>query len=1013
MTPGSWAFLVDSVPFTKATRDGLTSLGGSESACLGLARALKARGHDVHVFATNLAEDAYGADPWAVLWHPLHEFATVNAFLEWDVVVGLRQPGFFAGPIAARLRVLWNQDLLTPAAGNGVMGIAWALDKSVYVSEYHRAQWEQVQPELAAIGAVTKNGYDPAHVPASSTKDPNRIIHISRPERGLGPLLTMWPEFKARNPHATLQICRYESMYDGEGTNVRASCLAFDARVQDVNDRVGGIEYLGSLNKAQLYQAIADAAVMWYPGIASFAETSCIAAIEAQACGTPFVGSLRGALAETAKPSFEAGLLIPGEAQTEEYRTASMAAVERLLAGCARNTFEYRKLQQAGRDHVKSYTYDALAVEWEAMVDGWFLERYETHKIRILRQLLHEDDHTTASVVAEEIAEDYGDIPRQMSDDEQSDFEEAIDATLFCERVIKGKEQGADDYAAHAIQDPMKEVELSGRFKAVSTYFAGRTHVLDIACGNGAGAIRFALDHPTLHVLGIDYAKGNIEKATEAAQRAGVGDRCTFLTGTIWDFDHDAPHAQGRDLLEYLVREGGAFDGLFVGEFVEHVADCAALIDYLETFLQDGAQVVYTCPTGPFVELASRGMFIQRGHVHHFRQDDVKAVWGKKHDVGADYFAIGQTARWNFVGHWLIHYRAAPNHPAGVRDYVTRAHRTRPQQKLSIGLIAKDAENDLGRCLASVWALADEIVIGDTGSTDNTKEIAKAYGATVLDLPPIDAIAEGFAGARNAVLGACTGDWFLWIDADEQLINGYKLRPYLDATIFNGYVLHQTHVYLDGPPTFDIPQRLFRKTPQVRFYGCIHEQPQDGDPNTDIVPALDLTDPLIAHTGYLTPEGREEKRVSRNRPLLIRDQQVFPDRRLGKVLLIREAVIESDLSAARAGQITPRAAAGYQHAVDMFARYFDAPDDKYAAIARPWYEAALRHLGVGWEVDVSLAGRFGGLNGAQAKPDRIWVRDAAEFERIMAYRVEQAASKMQPITFNTDPFLAPREAMPA
>ena len=50
----SLAFLVDSVPFTKAVRDGLTSLGGSESACLGLARALQARGHDVHIYATKL-----------------------------------------------------------------------------------------------------------------------------------------------------------------------------------------------------------------------------------------------------------------------------------------------------------------------------------------------------------------------------------------------------------------------------------------------------------------------------------------------------------------------------------------------------------------------------------------------------------------------------------------------------------------------------------------------------------------------------------------------------------------------------------------------------------------------------------------------------------------------------------------------------------------------------------------------------------------------------------------------
>jgi glycosyltransferase involved in cell wall biosynthesis len=1007
MARASWAFLVDSVPFTKAVRDGETSLGGSESACLGLARALVVRGHEVHVFATHLDPDACGHDAWGVAWHQYEEFSTVNNFIEFDVVVGLRQPSFFLSPLQARLRVLWNQDLLTPAAGQGVMAIGWALDKIVYVSEYHRKQWEAIQPEIVPLGAVTKNGFDPFHVPTVAVKDPNRIIHISRPERGLGPLLQMWPAFKARNPQATLQICRYQSMYDGEGTNVRATCLSFDEHVKAVNEQVGGIEYLGSLNKAQLYQAIAEAAVMWYPGVASFAETSCIAAIEAQACGTPFVGSLRGALPETAYPSFEAGLLLTGDAYEAEYQNAAIAQVEHLLEGCARQTFEYRNLQQAGRKFVETYTYAALAAEWEAMVDGWFAERYEANKLRVLRQLLHEDDHTTAMVVAHEI------IGAEMALTDQADanpsaLAEASSASDFCHRVIQGKEQGAEAYASHAIQDPLREVELSGRFKLVAPYFKDCTRVLDVACGNGAGAIRFALDHPHLHVVGIDYAEGNIEHARAAAEKAGVGDRCTFVAGPVWDFDRDAPHADAVETLGALAAAVGPFDGLFVGEFVEHVADCGALVDFLETFCAEGAQVIYTCPVGPFVELAARGMYIQRGHVHCFRQDDVHAVWGQKKSVGADFMEIGLTPRGHAVGHWIIHYRTAAGRKAGERDYATRAKRTRPQQKLSVGLIAKDVENDLGRCLASVWALADEIVVGDTGSSDTTKEIAKSYGAQVLDLPAVEDIREGFAGARNAVLGACTGDWFLWIDADEQLINGWKLRGFLDGPLFNGYVLHQTHVYLDGPPTFDVPVRVFRHGRGVQFYGCIHEQPQAGSPNVDITPCLDLTDPSIAHTGYLTAEGREEKRVSRNRPLLVRDAQVFPDRLLGKVLLLREAVIEADAARGRAGgRLTRRAAQGYQHGIDLFVRYFDDPAHKFAKIARPWYEAALQHLGVGWEIELGLAGTPGPLGGRHAKPERVWVRDGAEFERLMQQRITTAAKRMQPVLFATDPFTVP------
>jgi glycosyltransferase involved in cell wall biosynthesis/predicted O-methyltransferase YrrM len=1039
VTRASWAFLVDSVPFTKAVVDGQTSLGGSESACLGLARALQARGHDVHIFATKLAQDAEGPDAAGVVWHPLDDFAPMNQFIEWDVVVGLRMFAFFGMTVHARLKLLWNQDLLIDGAGDQVMSVAWNIDRAVYVSEYHRQQWEGVQPELAPLGWATKNGFDPRFVRKDATKDPKRIIHISRPERGLAPLLAMWPALRARVPGATLQICRYASMYDGEGSNVRAICESFDDQITRVNAEVGGIEYLGSLDKPALYQAIADAAVMWYPGIAGFAETSCIAAVEAQANGTPFVGSLKGALAETAYPSFEAGLLIAGDAERDEaYQTASVDAVVQLLDGCARQSFEYRKLQQAGRKYVQGYTYDVIAAEWEAQVDGWFRERYEVNRLRVMEQLLHEDDHTAAMVVAHDIADGvqrlragsvkYGNridsaVVNLIGHADPNKTEiglcdeavrcetcAALRAAAFCERVIQGKEQGAEDYAAHAIQDPLAEVEHSGRFRAVAPQFKDCRRVLDIACGNGAGAIALALAHPDLHVVGVDYAEANIDLATSAAIRAGVTCRCTFIALTVWDFDTDGPAEKADLALKRLSASGPqVFDGAFIGEFVEHVADCSRLVDWVETFLTEGAVVVYTCPVGPLGELVPRGQPIQRGHVHCFKSDDVHHVWGGKQDFGADFFGIGQTPRLAPIGHWLIHYRTAPNRPAGERDYATRVQRTRPLAKLSVGLIVKDAETDLGRCLTSIWNIADEIVVGDTGSTDLTKMIAESYGARVLDLPPIEAQREGFAGARNAVLAACTGDWFLWIDADEQLMQPHLLRRYLDGgPVYNGFVIHQHHLQLDAAAQYDIPVRLFRTSKNIRFYGCIHEQPQLGDCNTDILPTLEVFDIVIAHTGYLTEGIRREKMLQRNLPLLQRDQQVFPDRELGKVLVLRDYVNLSDYDCeAAGGRITAKAQRGYAQAMRLFITYFDDPAHKFHGIARPWYQVALQRLGVGLEVEVALAGRVGGLKAAHAKPERVWVRDAGEFERYMAWKVTSAAEKLRDVPIHTDPFTVP------
>ncbi len=1009
MAPLSWAFLVDSVPFTKDVIDGKTSLGGSESACVGLARALAQRGHDVHIFTTQLAPDAAGRDAAGVLWQPLSDFRTINSFIEWDVVVALRMLQVFAAhPVFARLRILWSEDLLVPGnMQNAVMAIAWAMDKIAYVSEYHRAQWEHLQKELAPIGWVTKNGFDPAHLPAEPVvKHPNRIIHISRPERGLGPLLTMWPKLKALEPDAELHICRYSSMYDQGPGSWSDVCASFDQRVQQLNKEVGGITYLGELNKPQLYTAVAESAVMWYPGVATFAETSCIASIEAQACGTPFVGSYRGALPETCPNA----ILIKGDAEKDDaYHAASIDAVRGLLAGCRTNSFGYRRLVKAGREHVKTYTYPVLAEQWESQVQAWFTERYQGNTRRVLDQLLHEDDHVAAKAVALEVLNKHASAAYTPLDGVL--INEATKIANFCDYVIDGKDQTADQYGAAALADPLQEAEGSGRFQVVIPHFEKASHLLDVACGNGAFAIALCQANATVHVHGLDYSKSNIERARDGAIRAGVADRCTFEQVTVYDFDRHLLH---NDFVAWLAcRTQADFDALFVGEFIEHVANYRDVIDGLETPLVDGATVVYTCPHGACVELVPRNVPLRRGHVHRFHHDDLKAVFGPKKGANVEYMAAGYTERGVPIGNWIVRYVVESGRVAGERPIADRIVKTRPLQKITVGMIVKDAENDLGRCLSTVYKLADDILIGDTGSSDATKAIAASYGATVIDLPKVEDHPDGFAGVRNEVLQRASGDWFLWIDADEQLIQGYWLRRYLDGLVYNGYVLRQTHLYLDGPPTQDIPVRIFRNTGTVQFYGCIHEQPQDGGPNGDIYPTLDVHDVCIAHYGYLTQDGREDKRVSRNLPLLLKDQQRFSDRLLGKVLLLREAVIQADAMRAQVGgAMTARAQVGYSHAVQLFVEHFDDPTHKFHKIARPWYEAALGHLGLGWEMEIAMAGSRGSLRGG-AQPERVRVRDGNEYIRLVAFKTNTLAKQMEPVTFVTDPDdLKPASPMP-
>jgi glycosyltransferase involved in cell wall biosynthesis len=83
--------------------------------------------------------------------------------------------------------------------------------------------------------------------------------------------------------------------------------------------------------------------------------------------------------------------------------------------------------------------------------------------------------------------------------------------------------------------------------------------------------------------------------------------------------------------------------------------------------------------------------------------------------------------------------------------------------KLSLAMIAKNEARCLARCLRSVRAIADEIIVADTGSTDDTVKIARENGATVAHF----AWNNDFAAARNFALAQATGDWMLILDADE------------------------------------------------------------------------------------------------------------------------------------------------------------------------------------------------------------------------------------------------------
>ena len=80
--------------------------------------------------------------------------------------------------------------------------------------------------------------------------------------------------------------------------------------------------------------------------------------------------------------------------------------------------------------------------------------------------------------------------------------------------------------------------------------------------------------------------------------------------------------------------------------------------------------------------------------------------------------------------------------------------------RISLCLIARDEAANLKRCLASARAAVDEIVVVDTGSQDDTLEIARSCGARVFSI----AWPNDFSAARNHAIDRASGDWILILE---------------------------------------------------------------------------------------------------------------------------------------------------------------------------------------------------------------------------------------------------------
>ncbi len=174
---------------------------------------------------------------------------------------------------------------------------------------------------------------------------------------------------------------------------------------------------------------------------------------------------------------------------------------------------------------------------------------------------------------------------------------------------------------------------------------------------------------------------------------------------------------------------------------------------------------------------------------------------------------------------------------------------------ISVCMIVKDEAANVGACLESLGSLASEIIVVDTGSSDDTVALVESLGARVYHFPWVG----DFAAARNESLRHATKEWIFWLDADDRL--GPKAVAQIKRACGMGsadaYMCLVSSRTVAGNQDITEHIRLFRNGLGIRFSGAIHETVFP-----DLVQKrlrLAFTDVVIEHTGYSSPEAVKRK----------------------------------------------------------------------------------------------------------------------------------------------------------
>ena len=998
-------------------------LGGAEYCTVMLAEALTKLGHRVTVFTAD-SQDVYSLESHLIV-HGVYYYPRDRAFREvcratqWDVFICSRDYAALSSTfIQAKMLVLWNHDILSdPDTFREHVGRA---DKIYCLSTYHKDQFLGALRSRGAHDAtlksehiaVTRNGVDKQLIDnilvllgswEMQKASMPTFMYTSRPERGLKYLLRdIWPGILKVLPDAQLNVACYDmdaELLPERIAQIHQECFTLIRHTPSVT-------FLGALSRKDLFIQVASAHALLYPCI--FPEVSCLSVLEAQALGTPTLTSRRGALSESNWSSthmlFNDSLVEEGYYGRPDYDGWVFNWI-RTFIDTYHDPATARERQQRAHNVQHYYDWELIAQEWEADFYAHFYARSHTYKKRVVENLLYHSD----ILAAEWVLTNY---LRPTSTPSLDDIHmPQVEWQLLHDQVVnhlKFHHAEPEQYAGHESSEslPLLPERMKIALDLIEQAYGHDEpfRLLDVGMGSGRFIYHVLKRFHNCQVMGMDFSEKLCDQAT--------ADLLAAFPSTLGSL----PFIVQCDPLELDVEEFFEVtdrpDVVVAAEWLEHQADLEKALYTIHRMCKVGGLVIYTTPYGPWEAISFGDAKTPEGddirfHVSHFEHKDFEDMFQEvDYHLEASYTQLSPIDMAT-LGNFVLSYRK-PAHPVRfyTPDYERKFLTTRPYTRIAGFLITKDEEDNISRALKPLQKRFDNLLVYDTGSTDKTPDLAEHYASMVVR----GYWNDDFAAARNRALAviedfAFDADWIYWQDADEVLLNAYKLRFYTqgDLKIFQGLIITQNHLMIDNPMTVDIPIRLFRNSPDYKFIGRIHEHvldARDPDGNTNLAPLLILPDVKIAHYGYVTEEERRWKARHRNWDILKQDLRDNPRRELTKIFLMRDYVQHVRWHLERAQTLTAEHVALLHQVITLYAPFKD-PSQQNHVIARVFYQDALRLLGehhlptaqglIPIQAAVVLAAKRGPFpQGEEFQPELRWFGDAAELDSYVIRHLKEA-----------------------